>query len=95
MNRVDLVARASAMSGATQREANTVILAAFTAIADALAKGEEVSVHGFGTFRPRERRPRTIRHPQTKEKIVVSPGRTVVFSPAAPLRRRLAGDEGR
>lgn len=92
MNRVDLVDEMAAQGGLTLKEANAALIAALTAIAAALAHGEEVTLHGFGCFRVRERQPRELVHPQTKERLLVTARRTVVFTPATALRRQLARD---
>jgi len=94
MNRVDLVASISEGSGLTLKEANAALAAALEAIAAALCRGEEVHLHGFGAFATRQRQARTIVHPLTKERVAVSPRRTVFFTPAGPLRKRVGGPDG-
>ncbi|MDA8217523.1 MAG: HU family DNA-binding protein [Dehalococcoidales bacterium] len=90
MNKVDVVSAISAQSGLTLKEANLALNAALDAVSAALARGEDVSLHGFGTFRPRQRAARTVLHPQTKEPLAVAPTRTVTFAPAAGLRKQMA-----
>ena len=92
MNRVDLVAEMAAESGLSLKEANAALIAALAAIAEALARGEHVTLHGFGSFHTRDRQPRALVHPQTKERLLVDARRTVVFTPATALRRQLASD---
>jgi DNA-binding protein HU-beta len=92
LNRVDLVDKIAAESGLTLKEANAALIAGLNAIAAALARGEEVTLHSFGAFRARDRQPRELLHPQTKERLVVNARRTVVFTPATALRRQLASD---
>ncbi|MCL4466455.1 MAG: HU family DNA-binding protein [Chloroflexi bacterium] len=92
MNRVDLVGKIAASSGLTIKEANAALVAALDAVAAALAHGEEITLHGFGSFSVRQRQPRELVHPRTKERVRVAPAPTVHFSPATRLRRQLASD---
>ncbi|MHB1130761.1 MAG: HU family DNA-binding protein [Chloroflexota bacterium] len=92
MNRVDLVAAVAEASDLSLKEANVALVAALEAMTNCLTRGEEVNLHGFGVFRARERAPRSVIHPQTKERLAVAPPRTVLFTPSAALRKRLAGD---
>ena len=89
MNRVDLGERVAEASGLTLKQANAAVSAALDAIASALAGGDEVTLYGFGSFRPKERSARTVVHPVTKERMLTSASRSVGFTPAANLRRRL------
>lgn len=90
MNRVDLTSRVSELSGLTLKQSSAAVSATLEAIGEALARGEQVTLHGFGTFSPRQRKPRTIVHPTTGERLTVPGTFGVRFSPAAALKRRLA-----
>jgi nucleoid DNA-binding protein len=92
VNRVDLAGEIAEASGLSVREANAALIAALAAVAAALARGEEVSLHGFGSFQVRQRQERDLIHPRTKERVRVAPAPTVHFAPAAGLRRQLTGD---
>jgi nucleoid DNA-binding protein len=50
-------------------------------ITDEVAKGEEVRLVNFGTFKPNPRKSTVKRHPQTGEKINVDSKVTPKFSP--------------
>ncbi|MHB9091090.1 MAG: HU family DNA-binding protein [Chloroflexota bacterium] len=89
MNRVELGAQVAEASGLTLKQANAAVGAAFEAVAAARAAGEEVTIHGFGSFRPKERSARTVVHPVTKERLLTHPSRSATFTPAANLRRKL------
>ncbi len=91
MNRVDLTLQIAEGTGLTLKEAGAALTVALEAVAAALARGEEVSLHGFGTFRLRQRQPREVCHPLTGERLPVPGGRTVAFSPASALRRKVNG----
>ena len=58
----------------------------FVTISEALAKGEEVRIAGFGTFAARNRLARTGRNPRTGEAISISASRTPSFKAGKALR---------
>ncbi|MFB3897230.1 MAG: HU family DNA-binding protein [bacterium] len=60
----------------SHREALIAVETFLDGIKQALAKGEKVSIVGFGTFKIKERRPRTGRNPRTGQEIQV-PGKKV------------------
>ncbi len=53
-------------------------------ICDALARGESVKLHGFGTFNVRRKRQRIGRDPRTGVEATISPRRVVTFK-ASPV----------
>ena len=55
----------------SHREALIAVETFLDGIKQALAKGEKVSIVGFGTFRVKERRPRVGRNPRTGQEIQV------------------------
>jgi integration host factor subunit alpha len=57
-------------------------------IKDALARGEDVLVSGFGTFRVRDKKARKGRNPKTGEKLIVASRRVVKFHASGELRKR-------
>ena len=60
--------------------------ALFSAIGDALAKGEPVSITGFGTFSVKSRPARQSRNPRTGEAIEIAASRVPSFKPGKRLR---------
>ncbi len=58
----------------------------FGEIHEALARGEEVRLSGFGTFKRVATKPRTCRNPQTGETIEVPAGHKVRFRASAKLK---------
>lgn len=90
MNKIDLAARVSNETGLSIRDAQRVLGAAFEGIVSALEQGDDVYLHGFGTFQIRARCARTVVHPSTREPILLPEGRNIAFSPASQVRRRVA-----
>ncbi|MFW6075406.1 MAG: HU family DNA-binding protein [Chloroflexota bacterium] len=66
--------------------------ATFDAIVESLAKGEEVTITGFGTFGITHRAAREGRNPQTGEPMQIPAGKTPRFRPGTQLKRAVSGD---
>ena len=58
----------------------------FSAITDALANGETVTLTGFGTFTVRSREARQGRNPRTGESITIAASRIPAFKAGKALR---------
>ena len=71
MNKGDLVSAIANKAGFTLKDADEAYKAFVSSIADALKKGEEVSLAGFGTFKVKERAARKGINPQTKQTITI------------------------
>src|SRR3954454_19144221 len=63
-------------------------------IEGSVARGERVSLTGFGTFDRRERASRSGRNPRTGEAIQVGPSVVAVFRPGTGFKSRLAAANG-
>ena len=95
MNKSHLAAHVGAETSATRADADRMVGAVFSAIADALAQGDSVAIAGFGKFDVRTRAVRTGRNPRTGESVVIAASKTPSFKAAkGPSRRdqRIAGD---
>lgn len=75
MVKAELVAKVAEI-GITKKQAAEVVDTIFAAIKDSLAKGDKVSLIGFGTFSVKERAAREGRNPRTGKKIKI-PKKTV------------------
>lgn len=65
--------------------------AVFSTIADAAAKGDEVSLNGFGKFKVKHKPARDGRNPSTGEAIKIAASNKLAFAPAKALRDKLNG----
>ena len=74
---------------ATRRktEAEKVFNATFDMFKEELAKGEKVSVAGFGTFKISERAAREGRNPLTGEKLQIAASKSVSFKAGTELKK--------
>lgn len=70
----------------SQKETKLIIDAALDIIAESLAKGEKVTLTGFGTFEVRSRQQREGVNPQTRQKIQIAATRTPGFSASSTLK---------
>src|SRR3954454_4588588 len=77
--------------GPREGKAKQVLEAAFAAVADAIARGEEVSIQGFGKFKAAGRPAREGRNPPTGEALQIAASRKAAFAPAKPLKDKLNG----
>ncbi|GAA4881352.1 DNA-binding protein [Serinicoccus chungangensis] len=84
---VEAVAREAGM---TQAAADKVVNSVLEAISAELAKGEKVSLPGFGTFEVRERSARTGRNPQTGEEIQIAASKAPAFKAGSKLKERVS-----
>ena len=80
MNKGELVQEIAKKTKVTQKDAAEVLNALVDTIQKTVAKGNKVTLVGFGTFESRKRAARTGRNPQTGKEISI-PAKTVpVFS---------------
>ena len=63
-----------------------MVTTVFAAIGDSLAKGEAVSIAGFGTFAPKSRPARQGRNPRTGEATAIAASTAPTFKPGKALR---------
>ena len=91
MNKKELVAAVAEQSDLTHAAAERVLNAFTEAVSEALSKGEEVSMVGFGSFTVKERAARSGRNPRTGEAIAIAAGRAPSFRPGKGLRHAVSG----
>ena len=81
---IDAVYEAAGLD--TKKQADDVVNAVFDIITKTLAKGEEVGVAGFGTFKSSKRAARMGVNPQTGEKIQIAATTVPKFSAGKGLK---------
>jgi DNA-binding protein HU-beta len=86
MTRGELVAAVAEKADIAKKDAESVVSAVFGALAGALGQGDEVRLHGFGTFAVSDRPARTGRNPRTGEAVPIPASRTVKFRAASQMR---------
>ncbi|MQL51828.1 DNA-binding protein [Desulfofundulus thermobenzoicus] len=80
---IDVVAN---KTGNTKKVAAKVVDAVLATLEEAVRRGEEVRIAGFGAFLVKERAERQARNPQTGESISIPARKAVVFRPGKELR---------
>ena len=91
MTRNELAARLAAERSVTTAAAERMVAAVFSAIGDALARDEAVTIAGFGKFATRSRAARTGRNPQTGEPVAIAASKAPSFKAAKALRDAVNG----
>jgi DNA-binding protein HU-beta len=91
MNNSDLADTLAAANDLTKAEARKLVDGVFTAIADAAAKGEEVSLNGFGKFKVKDTPAREGRNPSTGAAIQIAASRKLSFAAAKAVKDKLNG----
>lgn len=91
MNTNDLIDAVATATGNTKADAKKAVDAVFSTIADAAAKGDEVSVSGFGKFKVKETAAREGRNPATGEAMKIAASKKLSFSVAKAVKDKLNG----
>ena len=85
MNRSELASNVAAGTSLSKSDAASAVRAVITTIADALARGETVTLTGFGPFSTRSRAARAGRNPATGETLTIAASRAPAFKPGKAL----------
>ncbi len=91
MNNSDLADSVAAANDLSKADARKLVDAVFVAIADAAAKGEEVSLNGFGKFKVKDSPAREGRNPSTGAPIQIAASKKLTFAPAKAVKDKLNG----
>lgn len=91
MNNSDLAERIATDSGVPKSTARSIVDSIFNQIRDAAAKGDEVSINGFGKFKVKDTPARSGRNPSTGAIIQIRASKKVAFTPAKALKDAVAG----
>jgi integration host factor subunit alpha len=80
--------------GLNKREAKEFVDSFFEVVREALERGEQVKLSGFGNFDLRKKNQRPGRNPKTGEEIPISARRVVTFRPGQKLKVRVEAYSG-
>ena len=80
MNKGELVDKVAEKANVTKKDADRIVTAALEVITEAVAAGDKVTLVGFGSFEPRERKEREGRNPKTGESMVIPATKVPAFS---------------
>ena len=91
LTRADLAETLNSKIGLSRAESAKIIESLITLMCDALAKGENVKISGFGTFVLRDKNGRVGRNPKTGVEVPLEPRRVMTFRPSQIMRDQVAG----
>jgi DNA-binding protein HU-beta len=94
VNKSDLIARMTERLSGDRTTAVAAVNGVLEEIEGSVARGERVSLSGFGTFDRRERAPRTGRNPRTGEAIRVGASVVPVFRAGTGFKALLTRADG-
>ena len=86
MNKSQLVDSIAKKSGLTIKDSAAAVNAFLDSVKDALAKGETVTLIGFGNFLVRDRAARSGRNPRTGKEILIPASKAVKFTVGKQLK---------
>ncbi len=86
MNKTELVDAMADSADISKAAAGRALEGMVEAITAALAKGDQVSIIGFGSFSVRERAARTGRNPQTGKTIQIKASKNAAFKAGKALK---------
>ena len=91
MNKSSLTGIAAQQAGISKAAAGKALNAILAAVVKAVAKGDSVTLVGFGTFKAAKRAARTGRNPQTGKEIKIAATTVPRFSAGATFKAAVAG----
>jgi integration host factor subunit beta len=86
MTKAELVDHVTALGDLTRRDGEVIVDTLFDSVIGALKANDKVEIRGFGSFRTRQRKPRTGRNPKTGASVSVPAKRVPYFKPSKELR---------
>ncbi len=86
MNKNDLVAVVATAAGLSKADAGRAVDGVFSAISDALKKGDSVRLVGFGTFSVSKRAKSEGRNPRTGAKLIIPASKQPKFKAGKGLK---------
>ncbi|MGB0562545.1 MAG: HU family DNA-binding protein [Spirulinaceae cyanobacterium] len=90
MNKGELVDKVASATGITKKDVDKVITSTVEAIMDAVADKDKVTLVGFGSFEPRERKAREGRNPKTGEPMTIAATVVPAFSAGKLFKEKVA-----
>ena len=86
MNKSELIDAVAAAADISKAKASQAVDAVTASVTEALSKGDQVTLVGFGTFSVRERAARTGRNPRTGEEIKIAAAKIPAFKAGKALK---------
>lgn len=91
LTRADLADAINRSVGLSRADAGRMVESILDHVTDALGKGQQVKLTGFGTFLLRDKNQRIGRNPKTGVEVPITPRRVLGFRASHQVRDRIAG----
>lgn len=89
MNKTELIGAMAEKAGITKKDCTAAVDAFIDCVADAMKKGEKISLIGFGTFEAKDRPARVGRNPKTNEPVEIPAAKVPAFKAGKALKDAL------
>ena len=89
LTRADLTDALHEEVGLTRQDCAGLVERTLNLVAEAMAKGEDVKLSGFGVFQVRNKRERMGRNPKTGEPAAIDPRRVIGFRASQVMKARI------
>lgn len=86
MTKAEMISSLAEKNELTKAQTERVFNSIFDMFKDELAKGNDVAISGFGSFKVSKRAAREGRNPQTNEKIKIPARKAVTFKAGSALK---------
>ena len=86
MTKAELIEDVSRVVEMSRKDSEIIVETIFDSIVKSLKAGDKIEIRGFGSFRTRQRKPRTGRNPKTGEKVEVPAKKIPFFKPSKELK---------
>lgn len=90
MNKGELLDTVAEKAGVSKKVADAVVSATIESIMEAVSGGDKVTLVGFGSFEPRDRKEREGRNPKTGETMTIPATTVPAFSAGKAFKEKVA-----
>lgn len=94
MNKTTLIAEVAKRTDLSRSDVAQVLDVALSLVRERVARGQRVSLAGFGSFERVRRSPRIGRNPHTREAVKIPSRNVPVFKPGTGFREAVAARRG-
>ena len=91
LTRAEIAEAINRKLGLSRSESLAMVESILGHMSDALAKGENLKISGFGTFLLRDKGQRIGRNPKTGVEVPITPRRVLTFRASQMLKARISG----
>ena len=89
MTRKELIDEVAIRSNLPRKDVERIIEGAFRQMIRALKRGDQVQILGFGTFKVKDRKARTVLNPRTGEPMEIPACKVTTFTSGQSLKRAI------